>query len=420
MLLHHYEVVVIGAGHAGLAASYQLKQSGISHVVLEKGKAGETWRSLRWNSFALNTPNDLNILPGDICHGIPDAFSQAPDLINQFNQYIEKFNLPVVEDAHVTSVTKPDENTTFEIRIDHAEKETIITTDQVIVCSGSQNIPVQSAMASQIDPSIFQIHGGHFKNTDQLPPGNVLVVGSGQTGVQIAEDLIDKGRKVFLSTSKVGRLPRRFRGREIMYWILEAKMFDVTPDMITDPAIFELRTPQVSGTGRYGHTVSLQSLCQKGVVILGKLVSAENTVLHIAPNAKEHIQHGDTTSAQTKAALEQYISSHNITALASEPDPADAPDVDCSSASDITSLDLKTENITSIVWCNGFTGDYSYLKLPVLNEKGMPIHKNGISPYPGVYFLGIYWLRSRKSGIIHGITEDSEFIISQIRKSVRT
>jgi putative flavoprotein involved in K+ transport len=275
-------------------------------------------------------------------------------------------------------------------------------------------------LADAIDDSVFQIHGGHFKNEKQLPPGNTLVVGSAQTGVQIAEDLIDNGRKVFLSTSRVGRMPRRFRGRDIMYWILDAKMFDVTPDMITDPTIFENRTPQVSGTGRYGHTVSLQSLHRKGAIILGKLIAADHNALQFAQNAKEHILHGDMTSAQTKAALEHFVTSNNLIAPPPEIDPADEPDINYMAASDITTLDLRTENITSIIWCNGFTGDYRYLKLPVLNEKGMPLHRNGISPVPGLYFLGIYWLRSRKSGIIHGIAEDSEFIISQLRKNAGT
>lgn len=415
------DVAVIGAGHAGLAVSYCLRQHGLRHIVLERERIGESWRTQRWDSFVLNSPNKFNVLPGDTYNGPnPDGFNTPESFVAYLEGYAQRFHLPVEEHTSVTAVER--NSSLFHVTVSVRGATKTYDCRQVVVASGGMNALRIPAMAKTISPDVRQYHAGEYRSPSQLPDGAVLVVGSAQSGLQVAEDLMEAGRRVYVATSAVGRFPRRYRGRDILDWLLRVGFYDVRTDDVTDPRDLETRQPQVSGVGPQGHTLSLQSLARRGAVVAGKVDGARGTVVGLQPNAADHVRFGDEVSRRIKGVIEQYIAAHHLDVPPPEPDPADEPDINTACASSITALDLKKENIRSIIWATGFTGDFSYLKDRVINGNGRPVHRNGISDVPGLYFAGLPWLRKRKSGIINGILEDAAFIAEQVgsREPFRT
>jgi len=239
-------------------------------------------------------------------------------------------------------------------------------------------------------------------------------VGSAQSGCQITEDLLHAGRKVYLSTSMVGRIPRWYRGKDIFYWVKETKFYDIKAEEIGDPGMLELRPPQITGTGSGRDSMSLQSIAKNGAVILGKMTSADSTTVFFQENAAQHVKFADEFSQRIKKLIDDYIIENNFSAPPPHYDEADIPDVDANCASKITSLDLKENSISSIIWSTGFDHDHSYIKLPVFDDKGKLIHNDGIPGFPGIYFLGYPWLRTRKSPILFGIMEDVKFVVDKL------
>lgn len=407
------DAVVIGAGHAGLCLSKFLSDHGLAHLVFEKGKIGETWRSQRWNSFKLNSYNKINLLSGQtFSFQDEDAFPSAQDFVAQLEDYTQQFNLPVVENAAVTSVEKDTANDCFTIAVSTNGMTKNFYSRQVVVASGAQNKPVVPPFAQNIDPSVVQVHAGSYRSAAQLPEGAVLVVGSAQSGTQIAEDLANAGRTVFLSTCKVGRIPRTYRGRDIFDWLFEMGLYDVRREEAT-VELLRTRPPQVSGVGIRGKTCSLQSLAKAGATILGKIENADDDTVHLQSNAAEHVLFADAFSQKLKASVDDHILKNKLTVPLPEQDPNDLPNATASCASSITTLSLKDKHITSIIWATGFTGDFAYLKLPVFNKDKTLSHRDGVSEIEGLYFLGLPWLRKRKSGIIYGAAEDAAFIAEQ-------
>jgi putative flavoprotein involved in K+ transport len=283
-----------------------------------------------------------------------------------------------------------------------------------LIASGAANEIKIPSLAKGISKDIMQLHTSEYKNADQLPGGTVLVVGSAQSGCQIAEDLLHARRKVYLSTSMVGRIPRWYRGRDIFYWVREAKFYDIKAEEIEDPKMLELRPPQVTGTGSGRDSMSLQSLSKKGTVILGKMKDANENKVFFQQDAAQHVKFADEFSQKVKKMVDDHIIENNLSAPPAHYDEADIPDVDANCASKIASLDLKENNINSIIWSTGFDHDHSYIKLPVFDEKGKLIHKDGIPEFPGIYFLGYPWLRTRKSPILFGIIEDVKFVVDKL------
>lgn len=407
------DIIVTGAGHAGVSISYHLKQAGISHLVFEKGKIGETWSSQRWDSFKLNTPNKSNLLPGmETFDGNADGFATADEFINYLRTFVNNHQLPVKENSKVISIEKHKD--VFIAEVIQNGISSIYQCRQVVIASGAQNEIQVPGFAKNIDSSILQLHAASYKNPLQLPKGNVLVVGSGQSGTQITEDLISTDKKIFFSTSKVGRVPRRYRGKDIIDWLFGMGQYDIRTEEVKDHSVLRTRTPQLSGVGLMGKTTSLQSLAKNGVTILGKAANADAGSMYFQLNAAEHIQFADEVSLSTKNLIDKYIEQHQLPAPDAVTDADDLPDENASCAANISELNFKEHNITTIIWTTGFGADYSYLKLPVIDKENSPIHKNGISPVKGLYFLGMPWLISKKSGIVLGIKEDAKFIAEQI------
>jgi putative flavoprotein involved in K+ transport len=408
------DVAVIGAGHAGLCISKLLSDRGLTLQVFERGKIGETWRSQRWDSFKLNSANKLNLLPGQtpVFHD-PEAFSFAPDFVTQLEAYVREFKLPVIENAVVTAVRKDEFQPFFSLVVSVNGVSEIFHSRQVVVASGGQNKISIPPFAQNLGIDIVQQHAAEYRSATWLPKGAVLVVGCAQSGMQIAEDLTRAGRKVFLSTCRVGRIPRTYRGRDIFDWMFEMGLYDTLRDNAS-PELLHTRPPQVSGVGVQGKTCSLQSLARKGAVILGKAENADRDTVYLQPNAADHVLFADAFSDRLKRTIDLYIGKEGVAAPPPEADPNDVPDKTASCASSQTTLALKANGITSVIWATGFTHDFSYLRLPVFHVDNTPKHHNGVSEVKGLYFLGLPWLRKRKSGIIYGIEEDASFIIRQV------
>jgi len=415
------EVVVIGAGHAGLSASYYLRQLGMEHIVFERGRVGETWRSQRWDSFAMNTANRINALPGSTYLGKhPEAFCSANEFVTSLESYVSKFQLPVRENTTVLSVEKPVSSPFFIVTVKHEnEPPQKFNSWQVIIASGTLNEKKLPTFASLISPEIKQIHTSEYRNPARLPDGAVLVIGGAQSGCQVAEDLLEAGRKVYLSTSQVPRIPRRYRGKDFMDWFIECKFMEERTSAVTDPKILSVKMPLLSGIGEGGHTISLQYLAQKGVILLGKMEKAEGIHVTFQRNTVDHMKYADDYSNVMKGMIDEYILNNRLQAADGELDYADLPDTFGEFINAITSMNLLEHNIHSIIWATGLDGQFNYIMLPVLNRQGRPKHQNGITDIEGLYFLAGPWLRSRKSNLIFGIKDDAAFICNKIYSSLR-
>jgi putative flavoprotein involved in K+ transport len=412
--------VVVGAGQAGLGVSYFLQRDGRRHIVFEQGRIGESWISQRWDSFKLNTPNFMNVLPGLPYDGPePDGFWRCDELVRYFQQYIERFRLPVRTGATVVSVERAEDEEYFivQTKTDGKAEEPVLSRS-IVIASGIQRTPKFPAMRSRLPHDITQLHTADYRSPAALPPGEIVVVGSGQSGCQIVEDLLSAGRAVYLCTSKVGRAPRRYRGRDLLEWWIDMKQLNVTYASLGDKSISHAAQPQISGIGRYGHTVSLQHMARQGAVILGRLLDIEGSTLILSDDAAAHVRFADTFSQQLKDAIDAYLVKANITPPPLEDDPADMPDPQAGCVSPLRRLNLREAKVSTVIWATGFTGDFSWIHLPVLDAAGTPIHQQGISPLQGLYFIGFPWLVSRKSGIIYGIEEDARDIAGAIAKQL--
>lgn len=403
------DAVVVGAGHSGLSVSRRLADAAIDHVVLERGEIGNSWRSQRWDSFTLNTPNRMNRLPGGPEAADADGFLGRDAWVAELEAYARAGSLPVRTHANVTSV-EADQSGGFAVTVGGGET---LRTRSVVVASGVANTQKLPPVAAAIDRRI-EIHTtGTYRRPSQLAPGAVLVVGSAQSGCQIAEDLLDAGRDVYLATGTVGRLPRRLRGRDALVWLSESGWMTQRPEDLADPALLRAAQPLISGVGPRGHTVSLQWLGARGVTLLGRLESADGTRLRFADDLAQHVRHGDEISGRLRRHVDEYIARSGIAAPETDPDPADAP-ADAASFRGPAEIDLVDRGVRSVIFSTGFGTDYSWLRLPILGPDGSPRHEQGRAPVDGVWFVGLLWMRMRRSGIILGAMEDSAHIAADV------
>ena len=410
------DTVIVGGGQAGLGVSYFLQQNGNSHVVFEQGQIGESWLSQRWDSFQLNTPNVRNVLPGLLYDGPEaDGFWRTDKLVDYFQHYVDHFQLPVRTGVTVISAERAEDPDVFIVKTrmnDQAEES--VSSRSVVVASGIQRIPKFPAIRSKLPHDIIQLHTADYRNPESLSPGAVVVVGGGQSGCQITEDLLSAGRTVYLCASKVGRVPRRYRGRDLVEWWVDMKFWDVTYDGLEDKSVSRAAQPQISGLGRFGHTLSLQYLASQGTVILGRLQDVQSGILILGDDAAAHVHFADEFSQRIKNDIDAYLTRVGIKPPSLEDDPADIPDLEAECASSLRQLNLHEANVSTVIWATGFTGDFGWIHLPVFDDQNKPIHKRGVSAERGLYFVGFPWLNSRKSGIIYGIAEDAQYIANVI------
>lgn len=403
------ETIIVGGGQAGLSTSYHLKQLGREHVVFEQAeKAGNAWRNDRWDSFTFVTPNWTIQLPGAHYDGNdPDGFLEKAEIVAYFERYIEKFNLPVRFKTSVLEVAPLENENGYQVKTSSG----MYQAKNVVVATGSFQKPKIPAFNTDIPAGITQLHSGQYRNPNQLPEGAVLVVGSAQSGMQIAEELYQSGRTVYLSTGFAPRIPRRYRDRDIVSWLMDTGFFDQPVEKLPSPKARFIGNPQVSGKDG-GHSLNLHQFVRDGVKLLGHISGVLDGRVMFKPDLKENLAKTDKAEKDIIAMIDRFIETNNINVPhETVPDLQDGYTIEM-----ITELDLKSADINTIIWAMGYTFDYSLVKLPVADEDGFPIQKRGVTQYPGLYFVGMHWLSTRKSALLLGVNEDVKSIIADMTK----
>jgi putative flavoprotein involved in K+ transport len=408
MSVERVDTLVIGAGQAGVAMSEHLGKAGVPHLVLERHRIAERWRSERWDSLVANGPAWHDRFPGLEFPAVdsridPDAFAGKERVADYFAAYAEKIGAPIRCGVEVTSVRPQDGRPGFRVETSKGP----IEAERVVVATGPFQRPIIPPIVPA-DAGIHQIHSNAYRNPGQLPEGAVLVVGAGSSGAQIADELLRSGRRVFISVGPHGRPPRAYRGRDYCWWLGVLGKWDIT----TPPAGAEHVTIAVSGAYG-GNTVDFRRLAARGMVLVGVTQSFANGVMRFAPDLARNIARGDADYLAVLDEADAYIARNGLD-LPEEPAAREIlPDPACVT-DPILELDLEEAGITSIVWATGYATDYSWLKLDVLDESGKPKHSRGVSSVPGLYFVGLPWLSRRGSSFIWGVWHDARFIADQI------
>jgi putative flavoprotein involved in K+ transport len=401
------EVVVVGGGQAGLSTSYYLQKFGRDHIVLEQSAhPANAWRADRWDSFTINTPNWSFRLPGMEYDGAdPHGFMDRDEIIATFDRYLDRFQLPVECGQPVIGV-QPGRNVSNWLV---ETPDQIYECGHVVIATGLFQRHKIPAYGEGISEKIAQLDTGQYRNPQALPPGAVLVVGSGQSGCQVAEELYQSGRQVYLCVGTAGRAPRRYRGRDIFDWLEVSGFFNRTPDKLPSPQARFAGNIQLSGKDG-GHSINLNKFHRDGVVLLGKLRGASGDTVYFAPDLHENLARTDRLEADILKWVDNYILVNRIDAPKEEiPILRDAYQTEI-----ITELNLATAQITSIIWAMGYNFDYSLVNVPVVDEFGFPITRAGVTDFPGLYFIGMPWIRNPRSGLLVGVGEDAAHIAGVI------
>lgn len=382
---------VVGAGPAGLAASHELARAGVRHIVLERGRIAWSWRMQRWDSFRLNTPVWMNHVPGELLAGPVDSFATADSLVTALERFAD--GLPVHEGVEVLQA----ECLGPVWRLD-TSRGTIVAA-AVVVASGFQNVPRVPGYAAELPAEIEQLHVANYRRPEDHE-GAVLVVGGAQSGLQIAEDLLEAGHRVYLSTSCVGRLPRRYRGRDAFEWMRATGQLDL-PREQAEPAAMAATPPQVSGAAG-GRTVSYQALARRGVTLLGRVTGSDGRRLRLGSDLGANIRFADEASAAFRAAWDRRAAlDSGALSPADHSDAADEPAPDLYALRGPATLDLAAAGISTAIWATGFGPSIAWLPPGALDERGRP-------QLPGLHVIGAPWLTHRSSANLYGIAADAE------------
>jgi putative flavoprotein involved in K+ transport len=397
--------IVIGAGQAGLATSWHLKQRGLEHLVLERGRVGETWRSRRWDSFRLLITNRMCQLPGFGYTGSePDGFMWRDEVVKLFEAYARGFAAPVREGVAVTELRRGLDGD-WEILTAGGES---LRAANVVVATGAYQRPHVPRLAAEMDPRLVQIHADGYRNPEQLPDGAVLVVGGGSSGGQIAADLARAGRTVYLALGRCSWLPRRYRGRDITQWN-DATGFSTQPvQSLDDPAARLKCLPMLTGTDT-GEDMTPRTLRDEGIVITGRLIGVDRNIVSFADDLAATLAAGDAFVALIKAQIDAYIEANALDAPVA-PGGSPIPDM-CET---LRELDVDAAGVTSIVWATGYRMDFGWILDAEFDEQGFPVHQGGVTSEPGLYFVGLPWLTTRGSSFIPGVGPDAERIVADI------
>ena len=402
-------IVIIGAGSAGLATSYWLTKKKLDHIVLERGKVANTWINERWDGFHLVNPNWAVRLPGFHYTGSePEGYLSKNSTIEYLQNYAKYFSSPIRTGVVVESLLK--NNNRYSL---NTSKGQTINAQCVIVATGAFGVPRIPAYASCLSKSIRQIHSTEYKNPQSLADGAVLVVGSGQSGAQITEELLEAGRKVVLSVSRAGRRPRRYRGRDSSWWNYAMGSFDKTINDVE--SIYDSRFGSSAHTSgaKGGHDIYLRQMAKNGMKLLGSVSGASGHNLTLKPGLLETLAQVDNHPIQWKKNVDKYIEQFGIKVPlddAIEPEGIER----WPGSEDPTSFNLIDSGIKSIIWATGFKYDFDWIKLPVTDEYNFPIQKRGVTEFPGLYFMGLQWMYGSKSAQFIGVGEDAEHVCRHI------
>ena len=402
-------VAIVGGGQAGLSMSWHLKQAGIEHLVFERQRCFHEWRTARWDSFCLVTPNWQCRLPGFHYAGPdPNGFMLREDIVAYMDAYIASFSPPVLEGVEVTKVSAQIGGG-FALKTSRGE----FIAEQVVFANGVYQTPIIPRAAERLPTDILQLHSSNYRNPQSMPEHATLVVGSGQSGCQIAEDLHLAGRKVHLCVGGAPRSPRKYRGREVTDWLTESGYYDIPYDTHPQKATVRDKTNHYL-TGRDGgREIDLRHRALEGMSLYGSFKDVvDGTQLQFAPDLGRNLDDADKSYNNIRELVDRYIAERGITAP-TEP-PYVAP---WRPEHDPTELDVRAARITSIVWAIGFTPDYRWIDLPVFDGRGHPVHRRGVTQVSGAYFLGLSWQNTWGSGRLADVGKDAEFLLTHIRKT---
>lgn len=399
------DTLVVGAGQAGVAMSEHLGKQGVPHLVLERDRIAERWRTARWDSLVANGPAWHDRFPGlEFEDQDPDAFVPKERIADYFEDYAKKFNAPIRTGVEVKSVTRNETNAGFTIET----SEGTILANRVVAATGPFQVPAIPPIAPK-DDNLTQIHSADYRNPDQLPEGGVLVVGGGSSGAQIADELQRAGKNVYLSIGAHDRPPRSYRNRDFVWWLGVLGLWDV-PAM--KPGT-EHVTIAVTGAHGGNGTVDFRAMAHQGVTLVGLTEAFNNGKVTFKGDLVENIARGDQNYNELLDAADAYIERNGLD-LPEEPEArVKLEDPECM-VNPIRELDLAEAGITSIVWATGFGLDYGWLKVDAFDGNGKPAHQRGVSNEPGIYFVGLPWLSRRGSTFIWGVWHDAKHIADHI------
>lgn len=407
--VHRTAVVVVGGGQAGLATSWFLVRDGVDHVVLEAATAGHEWADTRWDNFTLVTPNWHCRLPGYEYDGPdPDGFMTRDEVVEWLAGYAPSFGPPLREHTRVTSLTER-AGGGFVLEATGPEGPEVWEAEHVVVATGGYHLPIVPAWAPALDPAIHQLNSADYRNASQLPEGAVLVVGSGQSGAQIAEDLHLEGRTVHLALGDAPRVARFHRGRDCMTWLAEMGLYDTGVAQYPGGLAAREKTNHYV-TGRDGgRDIDLRQFAREGMRLHGLLDSGAGTAMSFLPTLRQALDSADDTYRSICRDIDRHIEAHGIDAPPATPytpvwEPGDEP----------TSLDLAAAGISTVVWAIGYRPDYRWVRVGVFDGTGRPTHTRGSTGLEGLYFLGLPWLHTWGSGRFVGIAADAEHVTALI------
>ncbi len=404
MPLEKIDTLVVGAGQAGVAMSEHLGKLGIPHLVLEKARIAEAWRTSRWDSLVANGPAWHDRFPGMKFEEVPqDSFIPKEQIADYFVAYANKINAPIRTGVEVKRVQRHIGRAGFKVETSTG----VIEANRIVAATGPFQSPVIPTIAPQ-DNALTQIHSIQYRNPQQLPKGAILVVGAGSSGVQIADELRRAGRQVYLSVGAHERPPRSYRNRDFCWWLGVLGLWDAAKHQPGKEHV----TIAVSGVDG-GHTVDFRVLAHKGIQLVGMTQSFNQGIVKFSNDLKENILQGDKSYFELLDAADAYIVRNGLN-LPLEPEARRLPDDPICMTQPILELNLSKANIHSIIWATGFSVDYHWLEVNTFDAKGYPQHQRGISNEPGIYFLGLPWLSRRGSTFIWGVWHDAKYIADHI------
>ena len=404
--------VVIGAGQAGLIVSALLRRAGREHIVLDRrDRVGGGWQD-RWDEFCFVTPNWSMAMPGFGYDGPdPDGFMPRDEIVARINRYAEVIGAPVLLGTEVRALAVSDD-TGHRFRL--TTSRGTVEANEVIVAAGGYHVPKIPAISAGLSPRLSQLHSHDYRSEAQLPSGGVLVVGSGQSGVQIAEELQAAGRRVVLAVGHCGRMPRRYRGRDVFAWLAELAMRGAeygtllpTVDRLPDPRLRFAGNPHLSGHGG-GHSTNLRQFAADGMRLVGHLERGTGEQLRFAPDLGANLRFADAFfDERFRPLIEAYIERAGVDA------PVDERETVAFEPPEVDELDLSAEGISTVIWTTGYRLDFGWIDLPIFDAQGMPRHERGVSDVPGLGFIGLPWQLDQGSATFIGVARDAEYLAAR-------
>jgi putative flavoprotein involved in K+ transport len=402
MISEKVDTLVVGGGQAGLAISEHLSLNGVEHVVLEKDRIAERWRTSRWDSLVMNGPAWHDRFPSmEFSDSDGDSFPGKESVASYFEEFAEQISAPMRCGVEVQSAKRSENG--FKVKTTQGNFEV----RNIVAATGPFHVPVIPPVIPELD-SVTQMHSSNYRNPEQLDEGAVLVVGAGSSGSQIADELLRSGREVFLSVGPHDRPPRSYRGKDFVWWLGKLGKWELK----TPPAGKEHVTIAVSGAYG-GRTIDFREFAKRGMTLVGMTHSFADGKLTFAPDLPKNILEGDNNYLSLLAEADAFIEANGLN-LPEEPQAkiiADEPDC---MANPILSIDLMESGIKTIIWATGFMQDFQWLDVDAFDAQGKPAHEKGVSTEPGVYFLGLPWLSMRGSSFIWGVWEDAKYLASHI------